>query len=163
MSYWTPTMLSEWLFLPGPQPFRKTAKFSLFIYILSHLRTVMTKFFWELSWSISRLHLNSRADSCCMIWPKVVPCKASRPMDLLEYSITISPGKHSGFCPVGYLVGGRENNVHLDLTGVCFGKHLNVELRNYSTFLVIHPISTLYCWKEENSNFQCIQTEIDLI
>lgn len=58
-----------------------------------------------------------------------MPCKASRPMDLLEDAMTVSPAKHSGLFPVHYWVGGRENNVHSGLTAVCFGKHLNVELR----------------------------------
>lgn len=95
-----------------------------------------------------------------MIRPKVMPCKASRPMDLLEYSTTISPAKHSGFFPVGYWVGRRENNVHSGLTAICFGKHLNVEWRNYSRFLVIHPSSILCCWDEENTNLSVLKKNV---
>lgn len=152
-------MLSEWLLLPGPKPFRKTVKFSLFICFLSHQKIIITESFWELSWSISRLHLNSRADLCHMIWPKVMSCKASRPMDLLEYSMSISPDKHSGF----FLVGERENNVCSSLTAICVGKHLNGELRNYSRFLVIHPISIFFGWNEENTNLSVFKHKCILL
>lgn len=134
-------MLSGWLTLPGPQPFLSTVKLGIkfggFIYILRVIRELSwLSPFTELSWSISRMHLNSRADTCDMIWPKVLPYKASRPEDLLEYSTAVSPTEHWEFFPVVYLAEGRENNVHSGVVAVCFWEAS--ECKNWEAIRSIH-------------------------